>query len=111
MDTDFAVACTITILLLSLQAHSAAVSDSCTKIRTSLESFADQGLKQAADDWKKELADDSDCVSEFTLTHRNKLEQAKRTVDNYVTNELLQDIPTGKSDLNRSLHCSGENDA
>lgn len=75
------------------------MTGSCTTIQTSLESFAEQGLKQAAVDWQKELAHASDRVGEFTLAHKDKLVQAEKTVDNYVTKELLQDIPTGKSNL------------
>lgn len=72
------------------------MSGSCTTIQTSLESFAEQGLKQAAADWQKELAHTSDRVCEFALAHKDKLEQAKKTIDNYVTKELQHDIPTGK---------------
>ena len=69
-----------------------------------MESFAEQGLKQTAAGWQEELAHASDRVSEFTLAHKDKLEQAKKTVDNYVTKELVQDIPTGKLDPHYSLY-------
>ena len=85
------------------QAHGTVMSNSCTTIQASLEGFTEQNLKQAVTDWKKELAHTSDQVSEFTLAHKDKLDQVKKTVDNYVTKELLQDIPTGKSNLCYSL--------
>lgn len=46
----------------------------------------------------------SDSVGEFALTHRDKLELAKKTVDNYVTKELQHDIPTGKQNLCYSVY-------
>ena len=72
------------------------MSGSCTTIQTSLERFTEQDLKQAAADWQKELTHASDRVCEFAVAHKDKLEQAKKTVDNYVTKELRHDIPTGK---------------
>ena len=72
------------------------MNDSCTTIQTSLESFAEQGLKQAAADWQTGLAHASDQVNEFAVAHQDKLKQAKQNVDNYVAKELQRDIPTGR---------------
>ena len=80
------------------------MNDSCTTIQTSLENFTEQGLQQVAVHWQKELAHASDSVGEFALTHRDKLELAKKTVDNYVTKELQHDIPTGKQNLRYSVY-------
>ena len=68
----------------------------CTSIKDSLESFAEQNLKDATQEWQRELGHASESVGKFSTVHKDKLGKAKETVDRYITHELKQDVPTGK---------------
>ena len=79
-----------------MQAHSSSVTCTCTSIQDSLESFAEQNLKKAVQEWQTELSHTSDRVGKFSTVHGDKLGKAKEVVDKYITHELKQDVPTGR---------------
>ena len=79
-----------------MQAHSSSLTGTCTSIQDSVESFAEQNVINATQEWQTELSHASDCVGKFSTVQEEKLGKTKKMVDNYITHELKQDVPTGR---------------
>lgn len=81
-----------------IQAHSTSTATSCGVLQSSLAALSEQGMQAAGRQWVTEVGTFASQVGEFGFNQAGQLEHTQAVVDKYISEELVQDMPTGEPD-------------
>lgn len=77
------------------QSHDTALGSSCTAVQRSLANLVDQSVQGAAGQWTKEVKGLANTTEKFGSSQDTLLKGVVSAVDQYVSEEVKRDIPTG----------------
>lgn len=81
------------------QSHDAALGSRCTAIQASLNNLVDMHVQGAARQWTEEVKGLSNATEKFASSEGTILNDVVSAVDQYVSEEVQRDMPTGMYSL------------